>query len=104
MLVRSPGADTSQPLIISELHMSFKEKRVVVLGGTSGLGFATAKAAAREGARGGGVSAKPERVARALASLPAGTEGHVADLTDEGQVSALFEKIGAFDHLVYTAG
>jgi NAD(P)-dependent dehydrogenase (short-subunit alcohol dehydrogenase family) len=84
--------------------MSFKEKRVVVLGGTSGLGFATAKAAAREHASVVVVSAKPERVARALASLPAGTEGYVADLTDESQVAALFKKIGAFDHLVYTAG
>ena len=84
--------------------MSLKEKRVVVLGGTSGLGFATAKAAAREGASVVVVSAKAERVARAQALLPAGTEGHVVDLTDEGQVAALFEKIGAFDHLVFTAG
>jgi NAD(P)-dependent dehydrogenase (short-subunit alcohol dehydrogenase family) len=36
--------------------------------------------------------------------LPEGTQGHVVDLTDEAQVSALFDKIGAFDHLVYTAG
>jgi len=44
------------------------------------------------------------RVARALEALPQGSQGHVVDLTDEQQVSALFDKIGAFDHLVYTAG
>ncbi|MEJ1975197.1 MAG: SDR family oxidoreductase [Acetobacteraceae bacterium] len=28
----------------------------------------------------------------------------MVDLTDEGQISAFFDGIGAFDHLVYTAG
>ena len=31
--------------------MSLQDTRIVILGGTSGLGFATAQAAAREGAR-----------------------------------------------------
>jgi NAD(P)-dependent dehydrogenase (short-subunit alcohol dehydrogenase family) len=84
--------------------MSLNGKRVVVLGGTSGLGFATAVAAAREGAIVVIASATQERVSRTLAALPEGSQGHVVDLTDETQVSALFGKIGAFDHLVYTAG
>jgi NAD(P)-dependent dehydrogenase (short-subunit alcohol dehydrogenase family) len=84
--------------------MSLNGKRVVVLGGTSGLGFATAIAAAREGANLVIASATQARVTSALAALPEGTLGHVVDLTDEAQVSALFDKIGAFDHLVYTAG
>ncbi len=84
--------------------MSLTGKRVVVLGGTSGLGFAAAEAAARAGAGVVIASGTAERVARSLAVLPQGVEGHVADLTDEAQVSALFERIGAFDHLIYTAG
>jgi NAD(P)-dependent dehydrogenase (short-subunit alcohol dehydrogenase family) len=84
--------------------MTLKDKRIVLLGGTSGLGFATAEAAAREGARLVVASARQERVSRALGLLPEGTEGHVADFTDEAQVQALFERIGSFDHLVYTAG
>lgn len=84
--------------------MSLNGKRVVVLGGTSGLGFATALAAAREGATLVIASGTQERVSRAVAALPEGTQGHVVDLTDEAQVSTLFDKIGAFDHLVYTAG
>ena len=84
--------------------MKLKDKHIVVLGGTSGLGFATAVAAAREGAIVTVASGTEARVAHALAALPQGSQGHVADLTDEKQVSALFDKIGAFDHLVYTAG
>lgn len=84
--------------------MPRKDKRIVVIGGTSGLGFATAVAAAREGACVVVASARQSRVDRALSLLPAGSEGHVVDVTDEAQVRALFDRIGAFDHLCYTAG
>ena len=84
--------------------MTLKDKRIVVLGGTSGLGFATAEAAAREGAQVIIASGTQQRIERALAALPTGTDGHVVDLTNEEQVSGLFARIGAFDHLVYTAG
>jgi NAD(P)-dependent dehydrogenase (short-subunit alcohol dehydrogenase family) len=84
--------------------MTLKGKRIVILGGTSGLGFATAEASAREGAEVVIVSGTQERIARGLAALPADSEGHVVDLTDEAQVSGFFAQIGTFDHLVYTAG
>lgn len=84
--------------------MSLKDKRIVVLGGTSGLGFATAEAAAREGASLVIGSSRPARLAAALKALPPETEGHVVDCTDEAQLQHLFARIGAFDHLVYTAG
>jgi len=84
--------------------MSLDGKRVVILGGTSGIGLATAKAAQREGAVVAVVSSRQKRVDSALASLDRGTEGHVVDLSEEGQVRNFFEHVGAFDHLVYTAG
>jgi NAD(P)-dependent dehydrogenase (short-subunit alcohol dehydrogenase family) len=87
-----------------EQNMSLNGKRVVILGGTSGNGLATAKVAQREGAVIAVASSRRERVDRALASLESGAEGHVVDLSDEAQVRKLFEHIGAFDHLVYTAG
>jgi NAD(P)-dependent dehydrogenase (short-subunit alcohol dehydrogenase family) len=87
-----------------EQNMSLNGKRVVILGGTSGNGLATAKAAQREGAVIAVASSRRERVDRALASLESGAEGHVVDLSDEAQVRKFFEHIGAFDHLVYTAG
>jgi NAD(P)-dependent dehydrogenase (short-subunit alcohol dehydrogenase family) len=84
--------------------MSLKDKRIVIIGGTSGLGFAVADAAAREGASIVVASANAERVARAVGLLPKGTDGKALDVTDEAQVKRFFEDVGAFDHLVYTAG
>jgi NAD(P)-dependent dehydrogenase (short-subunit alcohol dehydrogenase family) len=85
-------------------NRSLKGKRIVLLGGTSGFGLATAKAAADEGANIVVVSSRQQRVDNALALLPAGSKGYVADLADEQQVENLFKQIGEFDHLVFTAG
>jgi len=84
--------------------MKLEGQRIIILGGTVGIGFGVATAAADEGARVVVVSRNPERVAQALAKLPPGAEGHAADLSKEEQVKALFQRLGAFDHLVYTAG
>ena len=84
--------------------VDLQHQRVVVLGGTSGIGFATAKAAASLGAQLTVVSSRPASVERALADLPPGTDGRVADLGEADQVSQLFDDLGDFDHLVYTAG
>jgi NAD(P)-dependent dehydrogenase (short-subunit alcohol dehydrogenase family) len=80
--------------------MSLNEKRVVILGGTSGIGLATAKAVQREGAAVVVASSRSQRVGSALTVLQGKAEGEVVDLADETQVRALFERIGAFDHLV----
>jgi NAD(P)-dependent dehydrogenase (short-subunit alcohol dehydrogenase family) len=79
-------------------------KRIVLLGGTSGFGFATAMAAAKEGAHVIVVSGKQEKVNKALNALPAGAEGYAVNVTDESSLKDLFSKIGSFDHLVFTAG
>jgi NAD(P)-dependent dehydrogenase (short-subunit alcohol dehydrogenase family) len=84
--------------------MTLNGQRVVVLGGTSGIGLAAAEAAARDGATAVVVSSSPAKVEAALARLPQGAEGHVVDLLDEAAVRGFFAEIGAFDHLVYTAG
>jgi NAD(P)-dependent dehydrogenase (short-subunit alcohol dehydrogenase family) len=79
-------------------------KRVVVLGGTAGIGLAVATRAAREGARVVVASHDARRVERAVAGIPAG-EGHAVDLRSEAAVRALFDELGGtIDHLVYTAG
>src|SRR3954447_22246135 len=83
--------------------MTLEGKRIVVLGGSSGIGLATAQAAAREGASLVIASSRRARVEEALATLPAGAEGHALDLTDAA-VRDLFARLGAFDHLVFTAG
>jgi len=82
----------------------FVGKKVVLLGGTSGLGLATAIAVADEGASVVIVSSSRQKVDEALTMLPEESKGFAADLGDERQVEQLFKKIGEFDHLVFTAG
>ena len=84
--------------------MSFGGKRVVILGGSSGIGLATAQAVAEKGASVVIASSRQARVDAALAILPTGAAGHALDLTDEQSVKAFFAGLGPFDHLVYSAG
>jgi NAD(P)-dependent dehydrogenase (short-subunit alcohol dehydrogenase family) len=84
--------------------MTLNGERIVVLGGSSGIGLATAQAAAHEGATVVIASSRKVRIDEALATLPAGTEGHVLDLADQDATQTLFARLGSFDHLVFTAG
>jgi NAD(P)-dependent dehydrogenase (short-subunit alcohol dehydrogenase family) len=79
-------------------------QRILIIGGTSGFGFATAQAASAQGASVIVASNKKENVARALAELPATAEGHVLDISQEVAVTDFFSRVGAFDDLVVTAG
>lgn len=79
-------------------------QRIVVVGGSSGMGLATARAAAAAGAAVTIASSNKERLNTALAGLPDGCAGVVTDLRSEADVIALFEHVGELDHLVFTAG
>ena len=68
--------------------MTLKDKRIIVLGGTSGIGLAVAEAAATEGARVLVASRDGARVKRALTMLPAGAEGQVLDLSNATDIEA----------------
>ena len=84
--------------------MIFDGQRIVILGGSSGIGLATAQAAAHQGGKVVIASSRRARIETALETLPAGTEGHAVDLANEDAVKALFSSLGPFDHLVFTAG
>ncbi|RVT97939.1 SDR family oxidoreductase [Rhodovarius crocodyli] len=84
--------------------MTLTGKRIIVLGGSSGIGLAVAQAAAGQGATVVIASSRQARVDEALATLPAQAEGHALDLSDAAAVAGLFAGLGAFDHLVFTAG
>jgi NAD(P)-dependent dehydrogenase (short-subunit alcohol dehydrogenase family) len=84
------------------MHLS--GKRIVVIGGSSGMGLATAQAAARDGATVTVVSSQAARVHAAVAELPDGCDGAVVDVRDEHAIARLFERVSDLDHLVFTAG
>ena len=79
-------------------------KRVVVIGGASGIGYAVAVAASDEGARVVVASSQQVNVEAAVKRLGGAATGHVVDVGDEASVAAFFEALGPFDHLVFTAG
>ncbi len=79
-------------------------QRVVLLGGTSGIGLAAAQSALAAGASVVVASSSQQRVAAALAVLGGSAEGHAVDVADEAAMRGLFERTGSFDHLVYSAG
>jgi len=88
---------------MNEATMSLDGKRVVVIGGTSGIGFAVAALARQLGAEVTIASSRAANVDAALARLPGATGGTI-DLRDEQSVARFFEPLGAFDHLALTAG
>ncbi|WP_034091713.1 SDR family oxidoreductase [Streptacidiphilus albus] len=79
-------------------------QRIVVIGGTSGIGFAVARAAATQGSNVVVASSSQERVDLAVKKLGGSAEGIRLDVADEAALAAFFDRIGEFDHLVYTAG
>jgi NAD(P)-dependent dehydrogenase (short-subunit alcohol dehydrogenase family) len=58
-----------------ENKSSLKGKRVIILGGSTGIGFATAKAAAAEGAKVVIVSGNQSKINNALSQLPEDADG-----------------------------
>ncbi len=83
---------------------TLKDKTVLLLGASTGIGLATAQAAAAEGAQVIIVSGNQQRIDAALKTLPVSAIGYAIDLSKEENIAKLFESIGNFDHLVYTAG
>jgi NAD(P)-dependent dehydrogenase (short-subunit alcohol dehydrogenase family) len=91
-------------VLTREANMTLEGKNVVVLGGTSGIGLATAQAAARAGATVTVASSSTRRIEAALATLPTGARGERVDLASEAAIGALLGRVGRLDHLVFTAG
>ncbi|HEY3878279.1 MAG TPA: SDR family oxidoreductase [Trebonia sp.] len=84
--------------------MDLDGKKIVIIGGSSGMGLATAAAAAAAGAAVTIASSNKSRLEAALAALPAGCAGTVIDTRSEASVAEALSRIGELDHLVYTAG
>jgi NAD(P)-dependent dehydrogenase (short-subunit alcohol dehydrogenase family) len=76
-------------------------KKVVVVGGSSGIGLSTAELAMREGAEVIIASRNADRLNAVAGNL--GARAISADVTSDESVASLFRSCGAVDHVVVTA-
>merc|ERR1712093_354969 len=86
--------------MVTQKYNKLAGKHVLVIGGTSGIGFSVAEASLESGAR--------VTISSLQKSYPDGKiTGRTCDLSKdslEDDVSALFSKVGKVDHIIYTAG
>jgi NAD(P)-dependent dehydrogenase (short-subunit alcohol dehydrogenase family) len=81
--------------------MQLAGKKVVVVGGSSGIGLATAELAKAEGAEVIIASRSAEKLRAAADKI--GAKGIVTDVTSDDSVANLFKQCGPVDHVVVTA-
>src|SRR5215469_8304947 len=84
--------------------MTLTSTTVVILGGSSGIGLATARAAAAEGASVVITGRSPARLAAAQATLGPEVKTVALDVVDEAGTRALFAELEHVDHVFITAG
>jgi NAD(P)-dependent dehydrogenase (short-subunit alcohol dehydrogenase family) len=79
-------------------------QHTVIVGGTAGIGLATARQLAAEGHRVTVIGRDADRVKQAVAEIGgADVQGRAASTTDRTALDAVFAEIGPFNHLVITA-
>ncbi|WP_406231962.1 SDR family oxidoreductase [Nocardia sp. NBC_01009] len=76
--------------------------KVVIVGGTSGIGLATARRLLKDGMDVVIAGRNEERLAAALTELGAAATGQRVDARDEADLTRLFAEVGPIDHLVVT--
>ncbi len=83
--------------------MKLQDAHVVVIGGSSGLGLATARLARQEGADVTIAGRSPEKLAQAQRELGE-ARTVVADIADEAAIAQVFEGLSRVDHVLISAG
>ena len=82
------------------------DKKIVIIGGSSGIGLGVAAAALESKADVVIAGRSPEKLQAAARVLGADRRVRTVaiDMANEADVARMFDEVGAFDHLVATAG
>ena len=79
-------------------------QHTVIVGGTAGIGLATARRLAAEGHQVTVIGRDADRVKQAVAEIGGeDAQGHATSMTDRAALEAVFAEIAPFNHLVITA-
>jgi NAD(P)-dependent dehydrogenase (short-subunit alcohol dehydrogenase family) len=88
--------------------LKLEERKIVVSGGTSGIGAAAARRLIDEGAAVFILGSREETVERALTELPGAAGGRACDVSDEaavkGSIAAARDRLGGLDGAFVSAG
>ncbi|MCK4870571.1 MAG: SDR family oxidoreductase [Gammaproteobacteria bacterium] len=79
--------------------MSLTNKRIVIIGGSSGIGFAVARLAVKDKAQVIIASRSKEKLLKAKDRLDVNVDTKTIDMCDEEALKRFFMEIGKFDHL-----
>lgn len=80
----------------------FKNQKIIVVGGGSGIGYAVAQKAANAGAEVVIASRSPDKLQAAADQLGERVRAEQVDASDEQSVVDFFHRVGHFDHLAAT--
>ncbi|OYW39887.1 MAG: hypothetical protein B7Z35_03090 [Hydrogenophilales bacterium 12-61-10] len=80
----------------------FENKKIVIVGGSSGIGYAVAKKAMNAGAQVVIASRSNEKLNAAAKQLDERVQTEVVDASDDQSVADFFRRVGHFDHLAVT--
>ncbi|WP_374404232.1 SDR family oxidoreductase [Niveibacterium sp.] len=83
--------------------MSLAQHRILIIGGSNGMGLAAAQRLARKGAEVFIAGRSQAKLDAALGQIEGRATGVVADFTDAASLAAAAERIGRLDHLVLAA-
>lgn len=83
--------------------MILQGQRILIVGGSSGIGFGLAEAASEAGALVTVASRSADKVAATAAKLGEPAKGEVIDTTDDAGVERFFTDSELFDHVVVSA-
>ena len=78
-------------------------KKVVIIGGTSGIGLGIAKACKAQGAQLIIASRSEQKLSAVKKELSRGVETYSVDISQPEQIKSFFKKLDPFDHLVTPA-
>jgi NAD(P)-dependent dehydrogenase (short-subunit alcohol dehydrogenase family) len=84
--------------------MELKNQQVVIIGGSSGIGLATASLALSYGANVTIAARNQQKLQQSVEKLGSNVRSVVADIMDESQVERIFQSLERVDHLFVAAG